>query len=238
MAQTAENLADKYELSRSDVDEVAVRSQQRAAKAWADCVFENEVIAVPIKNRKTKNTDDWRADEHMRPDTNLEVLGKLPPYFKKDGVVTAGNASGICDGAAATVIASEEFAAERGLKPIGRLVAWAVAGVEPKYMGIGPVPASRKVLEKAGMSLDDVDLVEVNEAFAAQYLAVERQLGLDPQKTNVHGGAIAIGHPLASTGTRITMHLLHALRLAGKRYGLGTACIGGGQGAAVVVEAF
>ncbi len=238
MAQTAENLADKYELSRSDVDEVAVRSQQRAAKAWADCVFENEVIAVPIKNRKTKNTDDWRADEHMRPDTNLEVLGKLPPYFKKDGVVTAGNASGICDGAAATVIASEEFAAERGLKPIGRLVAWAVTGVEPKYMGIGPVPASRKALEKAGMSLDDIDLVEVNEAFAAQYLAVERQLGLDPQKTNVHGGAIAIGHPLASTGTRITVHLLHALRLAGKRYGLGTACIGGGQGAAVVVEAF
>ncbi len=238
MAETAENLADKYKLSRSDVDDVAVRSQQRAAKAWTDCVFENEVIPVPIKNRKTKDTDHWRADEHMRPDTNLEVLGKLPPYFKKDGVVTAGNASGICDGAAATVIASEEFAAERGLKPLGRLVAWAVVGVEPKYMGIGPAPASRKVLEKAGMSLDDVDLVEVNEAFAAQYLAVERELGLDPQKTNVHGGAIAIGHPLASTGTRITLHLLHALRLAGKRYGLGTACIGGGQGAAVLVEAF
>ncbi len=238
MAETAENLADKYALSRSDVDEVAARSQQRAAKAWADCVFENEVIPVPIKNRKTKSTDDWRADEHMRPDTNLEILGKLPSYFKKDGVVTAGNASGICDGAAATVIASEEFAAERGLEPIGRLVAWAVAGVEPKYMGIGPVPASRKVLEKAGMSLDDVDLVEVNEAFAAQYLAVERELGLDPEKTNVHGGAIAIGHPLASTGTRITLHLLHSLRLTGQKYGLGTACIGGGQGAAVLVEAF
>ena len=238
MAETAENLADKYELNRSDVDEVAVRSQQRAAKAWADCVFENEVIPVPVKNRKTKSTDDWRADEHMRPDTNLEVLAKLPPYFKKDGVVTAGNASGICDGAAATVIASEGFAADRGLKPIGRLVAWAVAGVEPKYMGIGPAPASRKVLEKAGMSLNEVDLVEVNEAFAAQYLAVERELGLDPEKTNVHGGAIAIGHPLASSGTRITLHLLHALRLTGKKYGLGTACIGGGQGAAVLVEAF
>ncbi len=238
MAETAENLADKYELSRSDVDEVAVRSQQRAAKAWADCVFQNEVIPVPIKNRKTKNTDDWRSDEHMRPDTNLEVLRNLPSYFKKDGVVTAGNASGICDGAAAVVIASEEFAAERGVEPLGRLVAWAVAGVEPKYMGIGPAPASRKALEKAGMSLDDVDLVEVNEAFAAQYLAVERELGLDPEKTNVHGGAIAIGHPLASSGTRITLHLLHALRLAGKRYGLGTACIGGGQGAAVLVEAF
>ena len=238
MAQTAENLADKYELRRSDVDEVAVRSQQRAAKAWADCVFENEVIPVPVKNRKTKSTDDWRADEHMRPDTNLEILAKLPPYFKKDGVVTAGNASGICDGAAATVIASEGFAADRGLKPIGRLVAWAFAGVDPKYMGIGPAPASRKVLEKAGMALDEVDLVEVNEAFAAQYLAVERELGLDPEKTNVHGGAIAIGHPLASSGTRITLHLLHALRLTGKKYGLGTACIGGGQGAAVLVEAF
>jgi acetyl-CoA acyltransferase 2 len=238
MAETAENLADKYELDRTAVDEVAFRSQQRAAKAWEDCVFENEVVPVPIKNRKTKEMADWRGDEHMRPDTTLEVLGKLPPYFKKDGVVTAGNASGICDGAAATIIAGEDFAADHGLKPLGRLVAWAVVGVEPKYMGIGPAPASRKALEKAGMALDDMDLIEVNEAFAAQYLAVERELGLDPEKTNVHGGAIAIGHPLASTGARITVHLLHALRLAGKKYGLGTACIGGGQGAAVIVEAF
>ena len=238
MAETAENLADKYELDRTAVDEVALRSQQRAAKAWEDCVFENEVVPVPIKNRKTKAMEDWRGDEHMRPDTTLEVLGKLPPYFKKDGVVTAGNASGICDGAAATIIAGEDFAADHGLKPLGRLVAWAVVGVEPKYMGIGPAPASRKALEKAGMALDDMDLIEVNEAFAAQYLAVERELRLDPEKTNVHGGAIAIGHPLASTGARITVHLLHALRLAGKKYGLGTACIGGGQGAAVIVEAF
>lgn len=238
MAETAENLADKYELDRTAVDEVALRSQQRAAKAWEDCVFENEVVPVPIKNRKTKEMEDWRGDEHMRPDTTLEVLGKLPPYFKKNGVVTAGNASGICDGAAATIIAGEDFAADHGLKPLGRLVAWAVVGVEPKYMGIGPAPASRKALEKAGMALDDMDLIEVNEAFAAQYLAVERELGLDPEKTNVHGGAIAIGHPLASTGARITVHLLHALRLAGKKYGLGTACIGGGQGAAVIVEAF
>ena len=238
MAETAENLADKYEQDRTAVDEVALRSQQRAAKAWEDCVFENEVVPVPIKNRKTKEMEDWRGDEHMRPDTTLEVLGKLPPYFKKDGVVTAGNASGICDGAAATIIAGEDFAADHGLKPLGRLVAWAVVGVEPKYMGIGPAPASRKALNKAGMSLDDMDLIEVNEAFAAQYLAVERELGLDPEKTNVHGGAIAIGHPLASTGARITVHLLHALRLAGKKYGLGTACIGGGQGAAVIVEAF
>ncbi len=238
MAETAENLADKYKLDRTAVDEVALRSQQRAAKAWEDCVFENEVVPVPIKNRKTKEMEDWRGDEHMRPDTTLEVLGKLPSYFKKDGVVTAGNASGICDGAAATIIAGEDFAADHGLKPLGRLVAWAVVGVEPKYMGIGPVPASRKALEKAGLALDDMDLIEVNEAFAAQYLAVERELGLDPEKTNVHGGAIAIGHPLASTGARITVHLLHALRLAGKKYGLGTACIGGGQGAAVSVEAF
>jgi acetyl-CoA acetyltransferase family protein len=238
MAETAENLADKYGLDREAVDEVAVRSQQRAAQAWQDGVFENEVIPVPIKNRKTKELQDWRGDEHMRPDTTPEVLAKLPPYFKKGGVVTAGNASGICDGAAAAVIAGEDFAAANGLDPMGRLVAWAVAGVDPKYMGIGPVPASRKVLEKAGLTLDDIDLVEVNEAFAAQYLAVERELGLDPEKTNVHGGAIAIGHPLASTGARITIHLLHALRLAGKKYGLGTACIGGGQGAAVIVEAF
>ncbi len=238
MAETAENLADKYELDRTAVDEVALRSQQRAAKAWKDCVFEHEVVPVPVKNRKTKEMEDWRGDEHMRPDTTLEVLGKLPPYFKKDGVVTAGNASGICDGAAATIIAGEDFAADHGLKPLGRLVAWAIVGVEPKYMGIGPAPASRKALEKAGMTLDDMDLIEVNEAFAAQYLAVERELGLDPEKTNVHGGAIAIGHPLASTGARITVHLLHALRLAGKRYGLGTACIGGGQGTAVIVEAF
>ena len=238
MAETAENLADKYKLDRTAVDEVALRSQQRAAKAWEDCVFENEVVPVPIKNRKTKKMEEWRGDEHMRPDTTLEVLGKLPSYFKKDGVVTAGNASGICDGAAATIIAGEDFAADHGLKPLGRLVAWAVVGVEPKYMGIGPAPASRKALEKAGLALDDMDLIEVNEAFAAQYLAVERELGLDPEKTNVHGGAIAIGHPLASTGARITVHLLHALRLAGKKYGLGTACIGGGQGAAVIVEAF
>lgn len=238
MAETAENLAEQYQLSRTDVDAVAVRSQRRAAKAWEDGVFENEVIPVPLKSRKGKEIEEWRGDEHMRPDTTPEALAKLAPYFKKDGVVTAGNASGICDGAAATVVAGEDFAEEHGLEPLGRLVAWAVAGVDPSIMGIGPVPASRKVLDKAGLTLDDMDLVEVNEAFAAQYLAVERELGLDPEKTNVHGGAIAIGHPLGSSGARITVHLLHALRLAGKKYGLGTACIGGGQGAAVIVEAY
>jgi acetyl-CoA acetyltransferase family protein len=236
MAETAENLADKYKLGRAEVDQVAVDSQQRSKKAWDDCVFTDEVIPVPIK--KKGQTVEFRADEHMRPETTLEGLAALKPYFKKDGVVTAGNASGICDGAAATVIASEGYAKAHGLKPLGRLVAWAVVGVEPKYMGIGPAPSARKVLQKAGMTLAQMDLVEINEAFAPQYLAVEKELGLDRAKTNVHGGAIAIGHPLAASGTRITVHLLHALRRAGKRFGLGSACIGGGQGLAVIVEAF
>jgi acetyl-CoA acyltransferase 2 len=236
MAETAENLAEKYKLSRTEVDEVAVGSQRRAKQAWDECVFQDEVIAVPIK--KKGQTVEFRADEHMRPETTLEALSALKPYFKKDGLVTAGNASGISDGAAATVIASETYAKAHGLKPLGRLVAWGVVGVEPKYMGIGPAPAARKALAKAGLTLAEMDLVEVNEAFAPQYLAVEKELGLDRSKTNVHGGAIAIGHPLAASGARITIHLLHALRRAGKRLGLGSACIGGGQGLAVIVEAF
>ncbi|HEX9728499.1 MAG TPA: acetyl-CoA C-acetyltransferase [Gemmatimonadales bacterium] len=238
MAETAENLAEKYELTRQEVDEYALLTQQRAKQAWDDCVFEHEVIPVPIKNRKTKAIDEWRADEHMRPETTLEGLLALAPYFKKDGLVTAGNASGICDGAAATVIAGADLAKSQGVEPLGRLVAWGIAGVEPKYMGIGPAPAARKALAKAGLTLDDMDLVEVNEAFGPQYIAVEKELGLDRDKTNIHGGAIAIGHPLAASGTRITIHLLHSLRRAKKRYGLGSACIGGGQGAAVIVEAF
>jgi len=237
MAETAENLAQRYNLTRKEADEVALASQQRAKQAWADCVFQDEVIPVPVKDKKGQAVE-FRADEHMRPNTTLDVLLSLKPYFKKDGLVTAGNASGICDGAAATVIASEDFAKTEGLQPIGRLVAWAVAGVEPKYMGIGPAPAARKALQKAEMKLEQMDLVEVNEAFAPQYLAVERELGLDRARTNVHGGAIAIGHPLAASGTRITVHLLHALRQRKKRFGLGSACIGGGQGAAVIREAF
>jgi acetyl-CoA acetyltransferase family protein len=236
MAETAEGLAEKYNLTRKEVDEVALGSQQRAKQAWDACVFQDEVVGISIK-KKGKEVE-FRADEHMRPETTLDVLLGLKPYFKKDGLVTAGNASGISDGAAATVIASDEYAKAHGLKPIGRLVAWAVAGVEPKYMGIGPAPAARKALTKSGMKLEQMDLVEVNEAFAPQYLAVERELGLDRAKTNVHGGAIAIGHPLAASGTRITIHLLHALRQQKKRFGLGSACIGGGQGAAVIVEAF
>ncbi|MGE5802107.1 MAG: acetyl-CoA C-acetyltransferase [Gemmatimonadota bacterium] len=235
MAETAEGLAEKYKLTRTEVDEVAVSSQKRAKQAWDACAFQDEVVPVTIK-LKGKEVE-FRADEHMRPETTLEILSNLKPYFKKDGLVTAGNASGISDGGAATVIASDAYAKAHGLKPLGRLVAWAVAGVEPKHMGIGPAPAARKALAKAGMKLEQMDLVEVNEAFAPQYLAVERELGLDRTRTNACGGAIAIGHPLAASGTRITIHLLHALRREQKRFGLGSACIGGGQGAAVIVEA-
>jgi acetyl-CoA acetyltransferase family protein len=238
MAETAENLAQRYRISRQAVDCYAARSQACAAEAWQSGVFADEVVPVAIPNRKTKQSEAWAADEHMRPSTTPEALAKLPPYFKKDGVVTAGNASGICDGAAALVMSSGRFAEERGLKPLGRLLAWASAGVEPAIMGIGPAPASRKALSRAGLTLEDMDLVEVNEAFSAQYLAVEQELGLDRERTNVHGGAIAIGHPLGASGARITLHLLHALRQRGGRYGLGSACIGGGQGAAVIVEAF
>ena len=238
MAETAENLAAKYRIGRQAVDCYAARSQVAAAAGWEAGAFADEVVPVSIQNRKTKQSEDWAADEHMRPGTTPEALAKLPPYFKKDGVVTAGNASGISDGAAALVLASGRFASERGLRPLGRLLAWASVGVDPSFMGIGPAPAARKALQRAGLNLEDMDLVEVNEAFAAQYLAVEQELGLDRERTNVDGGAIALGHPLGASGARITLHLLHALRRRGGRYGLGSACIGGGQGAAVVIEAF
>jgi acetyl-CoA acetyltransferase family protein len=238
MAETAEKLATQFRLGREDVDAVALRSQQRAAAAWKRGDFAAEVVPVPVMNRKAKAAEPWAADEHMRPDTSQEGLARLPPYFKADGVVTAGNASGICDGAAALVLADEATARDAGWSPIGRLLAWGVSGVDPSIMGFGPVPASRLALSRAGLRLEEMDRVEINEAFAAQYLAVERALGLDPERTNVEGGAVAIGHPLGASGARITAHLLHALRRTGGRYGLGSACIGGGQGAAVVVEAF
>jgi len=236
MAETAENLADRYKLDRGCVDEFALRSQQLAKSAWDAGVFKDEVVPVPIPNPKTGKSEDFASDEHMRPDTTAERLGALKPVFRKNGVVTAGNASGIGDGAAAMVIASERFARDRGIKPLGRLISWGVAGVDPSVMGIGPVPASRSALSKAGLSMDDMDLIEVNEAFAAQTCAVERELDLPRDRLNLHGGAIALSHPLAASGARITAHLLHALRAAGKRYGLGTACIGGGQGIALIVE--
>ena len=238
MAETAERLAERHGVTRQDADAYAARSQQAAAAAWREGVFGDEVVPVALTDRKTKQVTEWAADEHMRPDTTPEILAKLPPYFRKDGAVTAGNASGICDGAAALVLADASHAESRGWSPLGRLVSWAWAGVDPSMMGIGPVPAVRQALSRAGLALDRMDLVEVNEAFAAQYLAVEKELGLDRERTNVHGGAVAIGHPLGASGARLTAHLLHALRRRGGRYGVASACVGGGQGAAVVVEAF
>jgi acetyl-CoA acyltransferase 2 len=235
MAQTAEELADRYSVTREEVDEVAYQSQQRAKAAWDGGRFDAEITPIVIKSRKGDTT--YAADEHMRPDATLEALGALRPYFKKDGLVTAGNASGIGDGAASAIVASAEWAEANGIQPIGRIVSWGFVGVEPQVMGIGPAPAARLALEKAGLSLEDMDLVEVNEAFAAQYKSVEKELGLDPGKTNVNGGAIALTHPLAASGARITIHLLHELRRRGGKFGLGSACIGGGQGGAVVVEA-
>ena len=236
MAQTAEELADRYEVTREEADQVAVSSQQRAKAAWDAGRYDAEVAPVTIRTRKGESR--FAVDEHMRPETTMATLGRLRPYFRKDGLVTAGNASGIGDGAASVVLAEHGWARANGVSPIGRLVSWGFAGVDPRIMGIGPAPAARAALSAAGLELGDMDLVEVNEAFAPQYKAVEKELGLDPERTNVDGGAIAITHPLAASGTRITLHLLHELRRRGARYGLGSACIGGGQGGAVVVEAY
>jgi len=237
MGETAENLADQYKLDRQCVDDFALRSQQLARDAWNAGAFADEVIPIPVKNPKTRKMEMFERDEHMRPDTTIEGLSRLKPVFRETGVVTAGNASGIGDGAGAMVISSGTFAKQRSLKPLGRLVSWGIAGVDPGIMGIGPVPASRKALAAAGLSLSDMDVIEVNEAFAPQACAVERELGIERDKLNRQGGAIALSHPLAASGARITAHLLHTLRAEGKRYGLGSACIGGGQGIALIVEA-
>ena len=234
MAQTAEELAARYDVSREEVDQVAFNSQRRAKAAWDEGRFDAEITPVTIRSRKGEV--EFAYDEHMRPDTTLEALGALRPYFKADGLVTAGNASGIGDGSASAVVASAEWAERNDIEPLGRIVSWGFVGVEPRVMGIGPAPASRMALERAGLTIEDMDLIEVNEAFAPQYKSVEKELGLDYEKTNVDGGAIAITHPLAASGARITIHLLHELRRRGGRYGLGSACIGGGQGGAVVVE--
>jgi len=234
MAGTAENLARKFEIQRDDQDKYALRSQQAAKRALDAGFFAAEIVPVEVKTRK--GTVLFEQDDHLRPDTTLEGLGKLRPAFSKDGFVTAGNASGIVDGAAALVIAGEEYVTAKKLKPLGRIVSWAYAGVEPEIMGIGPVPATRQALDKAGLKLSDIDLIEVNEAFAAQYLAVEQELGLDREITNVNGGAIALGHPLGATGTRLVLTLLLELQRRGGRYGLATACIGGGQGIAIICE--
>jgi acetyl-CoA acetyltransferase family protein len=234
MAGTAENLARKFEISREEQDEYALRSQQEAKRAKDAGYFADEIVSVEVKSRKSTLAFD--ADDHLRPETTLEGLAKLRPAFAHDGFVTAGNASGIVDGAAAMIICGEEYVKQRNAKPIGRIVSWAYAGVEPEIMGIGPVPATRQALDKAGLKLSEIDLVEVNEAFAAQYLAVEKELGLDRSRTNVNGGAIALGHPLGATGTRLVITVLQELHRRGGRYGLATACIGGGQGIAMIVE--
>jgi acetyl-CoA acetyltransferase family protein len=234
MAGTAENCAAKYGIPREEQDCYALRSQHLANKAWKEGRLAEEVVPVEIRSRK--GVELFAQDDHMRPDSTIEGLAKLPPAFSKSGCVTAGNASGIVDGGAALVLASERAVGQHGLKPLARLTHWATVGVEPSLMGMGPAPATRLVLQKAKLTLDDVDLIEVNEAFAAQYLSVEQELGLDRDKVNVNGGAIALGHPLGMTGTRLLLTLVLELRRRGAHRGLATACIGGGQGIAAIVE--
>ena len=234
MSQTSDNLSNRFEISREEQDEYALGSKKRAAAAQERGVFAEEIVPVEVKTRKGTHFVD--ADDHLRPETMLEDLAKLKPAFGPDSYVTAGNASGVVDGAAAVVVASAEWAAEHGKKPIGKVISWGIVGVEPAYMGIGPVPASKLALQRAGWGLEDVDLVEVNEAFAGQYLAVERELGLDRERTNVNGGSIALGHPLGATGTRLVYTLLKELNRRGGGRGLATACLGGGQGIAMCVE--
>ena len=236
MAITAENLAEQYHVTREEQDHLALMSQQLAKKAWDEGRMQAEIVPVPLKDRKG-NITQFAKDEGMRPETTPEALAKLAARFKKDGTVTAGNASGIVDGAAAVVVTTMDQAKARGLKPLGRLVSWGTAGVEPSVMGIGPAPAIRIALKKAGLTLRDMDLIEVNEAFAAQALAVAKELEIDMDRFNVNGGAIAIGHPLGATGARLTLTTLYELRRRGKRYGVASMCIGGGQGIAAVVEA-
>ena len=233
MGITAENLAEKYEISREAQDEVAVRSQERAAAAIAAGKFKDEIVPVEVKSGKETITID--TDEHPRM-TNMEALGKLRPAFKEGGMVTAGNASGINDGAAAVVMMTAAKAKELGLKPRLKLVARAESGVEPSIMGAGPIPAVQKVLEKAGLSLDQIDLIELNEAFASVAAACSTVLGLDPEKTNVNGGAIALGHPVGATGAILTVKIMHEMERRNARYGLVSLCIGGGQGIATIFE--
>ena len=237
MANTAELYGSQQGITREMQDEFALRSQKCADDAHKAGRLQEELVPVPLRNHKGEPTgESLSEDDHRRPQTTMEGLAKLKPAFGKNGTVTAGNASGIVDGAAAVVMMSIDEARKRNIVPLGRIVSWGMAGVDPKIMGRGPVPASQLALQKAGMSLEYMDLIEVNEAFAAQYLAVEKELGLDREKVNVNGGAIALGHPLGATGTRLVLTLLYELRRRKKKYGLATACIGGGQGIAMVVE--
>ena len=237
MANTAELYAEQLGITREMMDEFSLQSQQKAGAAQKACRLAEEITPVALKNRKGEPTGEmFDKDDHLRPETTMEALAKLKPAFGKNGTVTAGNASGIVDGGAAVVMMTLDQAQKRGLNPLGRIVSWGIAGVDPKIMGSGPVPASRMALKKAGLTLEDIDLIEVNEAFAGQYLAVEKELGLDRSKVNVNGGAIALGHPLGATGTRLAITLLYELRRRKGKYGLATACIGGGQGIAMIVE--
>jgi len=234
MGNTAENVARKYQITRNDQDVLAARSQQRAVAAIEAGRFKDEIVPMTIKTRKGDQIVD--TDEYPRAGTTLEVLAKLRPAFAKDGTVTAGNASGINDGAAALVLMSAAEAARRGVTPLARIVSWATAGVDPAIMGTGPIPASRKALEKAGWKAADLDLIEANEAFAAQACAVNRELGFDPDKVNVNGGAIALGHPIGASGARILVTLIHEMAKRDAKRGLATLCIGGGMGIAMCVE--
>ncbi len=234
MGATAENLADEYGITRDEQDEYAVRTQARAKKAWESGWFASEVVPYPVETRK--GTVMFEADEHPRFDATVEGMKKLKPVFRKDGTVHAGNASGITDGAACMIVASGQAARDLGLKPAARILGYAQAAVDPRIMGIGPVPATRKLLEETGVSLTDVDLIELNEAFAAQVLACDRDLGFDHEKLNVNGGAIALGHPIGCTGARILTTLVHALRTHDGTLGLATLCISGGMGISMLVE--
>jgi len=234
MGVSVEAIAKKFGVTREDQDKLAVESHKRSSNAVQSCFFESQIVPIEIKDKK--NTILFKKDEGPRADTTLEALSKLKPAFSKDGTVTAGNASSVNDGAAAVVLIDKEVAEERGLKPIARLVDYSIVGVEPKFMGMGPVPAVQKVLKRTGMKLDDIDIFEVNEAFAVQALAVCRELGLPPDKTNPNGSGISLGHPVGATGAIITVKLLHELKRKGGKFGLATMCIGGGQGMAAIFE--
>jgi 3-oxoadipyl-CoA thiolase len=235
MGETGENVAEQCGVSREEQDEFALRSHRRAVAAIEGGRFTNQIVPVMVPQAKGEPLNVDR-DEHPRADTSIEALARLRPAFREGGSVTAGNSSGINDGASATVVVSDEFARREGLRPIARVLSTAVAGVDPAVMGLGPIPATRKALERAGLDVDDIDLIELNEAFASQSIAVMRELGLDPDKVNVNGGAIALGHPLGMSGARLITMLSHELVRTGKRYGLATMCIGVGQGIATIIE--
>lgn len=234
MAITAENLGEKYGITREQCDQYSIQTQARYKNAYAKNYFSQEICGIKIQTKKGEILID--KDEHPKPDATFEKISSMKALFKKDGLVTAATASGVVDGAACSLIASEDFIKQNNIKPLAKIISWASVGCDPKMMGIGPAPAARLALKKANLNLEQMNLVEVNEAFAAQYLAVQKELNLDPEKTNVNGGAIAVGHPLAASGTRIMNHLMYELARRNAQYALGSACIGGGQGIAMIIQ--